>query len=66
MKVKQGLRSKAASITTFEPTASSQQLYRVVVGPFDSRSRAEQRLGTIREVSESSAGAFVRQLPSES
>lgn len=66
VKVKQGLRSKAASIATFEPAASAQPLYRVVVGPFDSRSRAEQRLNTIRAASDSSAEAFVRQLPTES
>lgn len=66
IKVTQGLSKSGASVAAFEPAAHSQPLYRVVVGPFDSRNLAEARLENIRASHEAATDAFVRQLPAGS
>jgi putative metalloprotease len=66
VRVKQSLANSAAAISAFEPIASRKTLYRVVVGPFDSRNLAEEQLGAIRAPHGSSSGAFVRHLPAGS
>jgi putative metalloprotease len=66
IKVTQGLSSSGASVAAFEPATHSHPLYRVVVGPFDSRNLAEARLEKIRSKHERIGDAFVRQLPAGS
>jgi putative metalloprotease len=65
VKVQQGLIGSTASIATFNPIASRKTLYRVIVGPFDSRGTAEEQLGSIRTPQGPASEAFVRHLPAE-